>query len=202
MPPFFVLKFFEVSKLSFKKVLSGVWGKPHKEKECRDFFSTLIGGLFLLFDKQMSVRKTVDIFRAVSFGNAFGIDSDNVVRLESLDRFDLGKKPAVVLIEQACEEQISRRLDIVFRFIGMVDLREKHAEVMVVRHVLGNCLEAGLLYLVCLIAEDEFLVFVCILHGSLHRCDLGVSLRDRFDNVLLFVGIICACVSCVKLEEV
>ena len=53
----------------------------------------------MLFDQQMSVRKTVDIFRAVSFGNAFGIDSDKVVRLEALDGFDLGKKPAVVLIE-------------------------------------------------------------------------------------------------------
>ena len=95
-----------------------------------------MGVLFLLFDQQMSVRKTIDIFRAVSFGNAFGIHSDKVIRLEALDSFDLGKKPAVVLVEQACEEQLPRRLDIVFRFIGMVDLREKHAEDMVVRHVL------------------------------------------------------------------
>ena len=28
---------------------------------------------------------------------------------------------------------------------------------------------------VCLIAEDELLVIVCILHGSLHRRDLGVG---------------------------
>ena len=58
-----------------------------------------MGVLFLLFDQQMSVRKTVDVFRAVSFGNDFGIDSDEVIRLEALDRFDLGKKPAVILLE-------------------------------------------------------------------------------------------------------
>jgi len=92
----------------------------------------------LLFDQQMSVRKTVDIFRAVSFGNAFGIDSDKVVRLEAIDGFDLGKKPAVVLVEQACEEQIPRRLDIVFRFVGMVDLVKKHAEDMVVCYVFDH----------------------------------------------------------------
>ena len=137
----------------------GCGASPTKKKSA-EIISTLIGVLFLLFDQQMPVRKTVDIFRAVSFGNAFGIDSDKVIRLEALDGFDLGKKPAVVLIEQAGEEQISRRLDIVFRFIGMVNLREKHAEDMVVRHVLGDNFEAGLIDLVCLIAEDELLVIV------------------------------------------
>ena len=147
-----------------------------------------MGVLFLLFDQQMSVRKTVDVFRAVSFGNDLGIDSDEVVRLEALDRFDLRKKPAVVLVEQACEEQIPRRLDIVFRLVGLVDLREKHAENMVVDYVLGNDFEAGLIYLIRLIAEDELLVIVGFLHGSLHRRDLGVSFLDRRDNVLLLVG--------------
>ena len=132
----------------------------------------------------MSVRKTVDIFRAVSFGNAFGIHSDEVVRLEALDGFDLGKKPAAVLIEQACEEQIPRRLDIVFRFVGMVDLVKKHAEDMVVRHILGNDFEAGLIDLIRLIAEDELFVIVGILHGSLHRRDLGMSLLDRLYDIL------------------
>jgi len=80
-------------------------------------------------------------------------------------------------IEEACEEQIPRRLDIVFRFIGMVDLREKHAENMVVDHVLGDDFEAGLIDFVCLTAEDELLVIIRVLHGSLHRRDLGVSLR-------------------------
>ena len=83
-----------------------------------------MGVLFLLFDQQMSVRKTVDIFRAVSFGNAFGIDSYKVIRLEALDRFDLGKKPAVLFVEKACEQKMAAGLDIVFRFVGMVDLRE------------------------------------------------------------------------------
>ena len=138
-----------------------------------------MGVLFLLFDQQMSVMKAVDIFRAVSFGNDFGIHSDEVIRLEALDRFDLGKEPAVVLVEQACEEQIPRRLDIVFRFVGVIDLREKHAEDMVVDHVLGNDFEAGLIDLVCLIAEDELLIIRGFLHGSLHRRDLGVSLLDR-----------------------
>ena len=125
-----------------------------------------------------------------------------ILRLEALDSFDLGKKPAVVLIEQAGEEQIPRRLDIVFRFVGMVDLREKHAEDMVVDHVLGDDFEAGLVDLVCLIAEDELLVIVGILHGSLHRRDLGVSLLDRLDNILLLVGIVCACIACIKFEEI
>lgn len=48
---------------------------------------------------------------------------------------------------------------------------------------------------VCLIAEDELLVIVGVLHGCLHRRDLGVSLLDRFDNILLLVGIVSACVS-------
>ena len=83
----------------------------------------------------------------------------------------------------------------------MVDLREKHAEDMVVDHVLGDDFEAGLIDLVCLIAEDELLVIVGILHGSLHRRDLGVSLLDRFDDILLLVGIVCACVGRIQLEE-
>jgi len=116
----------------------------------------------LLFDQQMSVRKTVDIFRAVSFGNAFGIDSDKIVRLEALDGFDLGKKPAVVLVEQACEEQIPRRLDIVFRFVGMIDLREKHAEDMIVDHVLRYLFEAlgntpvVLFFIVSILYDTDF----------------------------------------------
>ena len=82
------MKFFEVSKLSFKKVLSGVWGKPHKEKECRENFSTLVGVGFLLFDQHVGVRKAVDVFRAVSLGNDLGLHSDKVVGLEAFDRFE------------------------------------------------------------------------------------------------------------------
>ena len=82
------MKFFEVSKLSFKKVLSGVWGKPHKEKECRENFSTLVSVVFLLFDQHVCMRKTVDVFRAVSFGNDFGIHSDEVIGLEAFDCFE------------------------------------------------------------------------------------------------------------------
>ena len=128
----------------------------------------------------MSVRKTVDVFRAVSFGNDFGIHSDEVVRLESFDGFDLGKKPAVVLVEQACEEQIPRRLDIVFRFVGMVDLVKKHAEDMVVDHVLGNDFEAGLIYLIRLIAEDELLVIVGFLHVIIDNSQNTEQLEEKF----------------------
>ena len=84
----------------------------------------------------------------------------------------------------------------------MVDLVKKHAEDMIVRHVLGDDFEAGLIDLVCLIAEDELLIIRGFLHGSLHRRDLGVRFLDRLDNILLLVGIVCACIACIKLKEI
>ena len=73
---------------------------------------------------------------------------------------------------------------------------------MVVHHVLRYLFKALGIDLVCLIAEDELLVIVGILHGSLHRRYLGVSFRDRFDNVLLLVGIVRSCIGCIKLKEI
>ena len=146
--------------------------------------------------------ESVNHIGLTSTRNVFGFDPDKVVRHEAVDRFELGKKPAVILVEQAREEQIPRRLDIVFRFVGIINLREKHAEDMVARHVLGNDFEAGLIYLIRLIAEDELLVIVGFLHGSLHRRDLGVSFLDRFDDILLLVGIVCACIGGIQFEEI
>ena len=72
---------------------------------------------------------------------------------------------------------------------------------MVVDYVLGNDFEAGLIDLIRLIAEDELLVIVGFLHGSLHRRDLGVSFLDRRDNVLLLVGVVCTCIGDIQVEE-
>ena len=83
-----MLKFFEVSKLSFKKVLSGVWGKTHKEKECRENFSTLVGVMLLLNDEP-SVWESVNHIGLTSTRNVFGVDPDKVVGLEAFDRFEL-----------------------------------------------------------------------------------------------------------------
>ena len=82
------MKFFEVSKLSFKKVLSGVWGKPHKEKRVpREFLDT--HRCDLLLDDEPSVWESVNHIGLTSARNVFGFDPDKVVRNESFDRFEL-----------------------------------------------------------------------------------------------------------------
>ena len=94
-----------------------------------------------------------------------------------------------------------RRLDIVFRFVGMVDLVNKHAENMVVCNIPRDRFEAGLIDLVCLLAEDHLLVIRGIFHSRLHRRDLCVRVLNRFYDILLFVRIVLTCVRGIKIEQ-
>ena len=66
----------------------------------------------------MCVRKTVNPLRAVTFGNGFGFDADQVVRNIILRRFHFGKQPAVLLIQKTGEEKISAGLD----FVGLLNI--------------------------------------------------------------------------------
>lgn len=102
-------------------------GQAPQKKKSAEIISTLIGVLFLLFDQQMSMRKSVEVFCAVSFGNAFGIDSDKIVRLEAIDRFDLGKQPAVVFIEQAeLTDKMSARSALIFSLYHLSEITILH----------------------------------------------------------------------------
>ena len=94
-----------------------------------------------------------------------------------------------------------RRLDIVFRFVGMVDLVNEHAENMIVCNIPRDRFEAGLVDLVCLLAEDHLLVIRGIFHSRLHRRDLCVRVLDRFYDILLFVRIVLTSVREIKLKQ-
>ena len=83
----------------------------------------------------------------------------------------------------------------------MVDLVNEHAENMVVCNIPRDRFEAGLVDLVCLLAEDLLLVIRGIFHSRLHRRDLCVRVLDRFYDILLFVRIVLTCVCGIKLKQ-
>ena len=83
----------------------------------------------------------------------------------------------------------------------MVDLGEEHAEDMVVCNIPRDRFEAGLVDLVCLLAEDHLLVIRGIFHSRLHRRNLCVRVLDRFYDILLFVRIVLTCVRGIKIEQ-
>ena len=72
---------------------------------------------------------------------------------------------------------------------------------MVVCNIPRDRFEAGLVDLVCLLAEDHLLVIRGILHSRLHRRDLCVRVLDRFYDILLFVRIVLTCVRGIKIEQ-
>ena len=83
----------------------------------------------------------------------------------------------------------------------MVDLVNEHAENVVVCNIPRDRFEAGLVDLVCLLAEDHLFVIRGIFHSRLHRRDLCVRVLNRFYDILLFVRIVLTCVRGIKLKQ-
>ena len=82
------------------------------------------------------MRKAVNPFRAISFGNDFGIHPDQVVRNIILRRFHFGKQSAVLFIQKTGEEKIPTGLDFVPGIVGMIDFGEEHRKDVIVYYIL------------------------------------------------------------------
>ena len=79
-------------QIIFSAVLSQTfhpWGSGQAPKINKSADLSTLLCTVLLLDQQMRMRKTVNPFRAVAFGNEFGFDSDQVVRSIVLKRFEL-----------------------------------------------------------------------------------------------------------------